>query len=133
MVGRQVTRAALLLLGFLVVGCGSLLPAPPTPALDAGIAVDNDTDIPVTLAINEVVIGTVPAHSTASVPTATAPPKPWDIGARTPGGRGIVALWVKDAEASGVFVEMTCGDLSFGFGEFPKVPVQGDPPIPCEP
>jgi hypothetical protein len=117
------------------MGCGSLLPAPPTPAIDAQIAVDNDTDIPVTLAINDVVIGTVSAHSKASVPTATAPPKPWDIGARTPTGRAIAYLWIANdgfERGSGVFVETTCGELTFGFGEVPKVPVRGDPPIPCD-
>jgi hypothetical protein len=45
-VGGPVTRAGLLLLGFLVIGCGSLLPAPPTPAIDAQVLVRGDPPMP---------------------------------------------------------------------------------------
>jgi hypothetical protein len=139
-----VTRASLLLIGFLVLGCGSFFPTPlDSPAFDAEINVENGTDLDVTIVVNGTAAAAAPDHVSTTIPASGLPPKPWSVEARSPSGRVLLTFTVQPGDVTsttspdgatsmtgaGSRADLSCGRLDVAVGP----PMLGPPPGPGVP
>lgn len=139
---RRIALAAIVALA--AASCGGPTPTPsatasPPTTLRSTVSVANGTTVPVTIAVNGTVLGTVPAGATEDPIRAVLPARPWTVEARSPSGRVLATLAVSAQDelstTSGVAVreDLACGRLELWTGgphggEPQVVPV---PSMPC--
>ena len=127
----RLTLAAPLLV--LVTACS---PAPTGTPHD--LVVSNQTALAITLAVNGIVVRTIPAHGQDVVLVKDLPPQPWDVEARTPSDRVLSSMTVRPGDVwetstqmkgDAVRVDLSCGRLDMWSGP----PLLGPPPGPGKP
>jgi hypothetical protein len=143
-----------LAVGLVAAACGGLLPTPnltqpspvrPEPADDFGSTIDvaNGTTLAVTIVVNGVALGVIPASSGGMIKPGLLPPKPWSVEARTTTGRLLLSFAVapglvtRTTDAEGVTSmagaggrrDLSCGRLDVTVGP----PMSGPPPGPGSP
>ena len=118
-------RLGLLIAAVLAVAaCG---PAVSTPILaPIKLSIQNGTTIPVTIAVNGVVVETVPPGGYEDPVKALMPPLPWSVETRSPSGRVLSSMTVNagdawfttpdpngrsESRAPAVRVDLSCGRL----------------------
>jgi hypothetical protein len=138
-------RGSLAVVAFLVAACG-YSPGPhyfgttdqPTATPSAGVSVDNETTIPVTVSVNGTLIATVPAGTMEDPIPAELPARPWMIEARSASGRLLATLTVRmqdvisSTSGDAVREDLTCGRLDMWSGPPMLGPMfSPDPSKPC--
>jgi len=102
---------------------GSSITASASPAGMLGVS--NGTTIPVTLIVNGTVIEIVGPGDRQEPITATLPPRPWAIEARSPSGRVLASLtvsltdYISTTSGRAVRVDLSCGILDVWAGPPP--------------
>jgi len=122
----------------LIAACS---PAPTEGAHD--LVVSNQTALAITLAVNGIVVRTIPAHRDDLVLVKDLPPQPWAVETRTPNGRVLSSMTVRPGDVwttnapdgstqmkgDAVRVDLSCGRLDVWSGP----PLFGPPPGPGKP
>ena len=96
------TRLAGLAVAFVVAGC-SILPAGTSvvPASSMTLNVSNGSTLAVSLVVNGAVVDEIGPHDTRSdIPASKLPPLPWSVEVRSPSGRMLVSLDVRDGDVA---------------------------------
>jgi hypothetical protein len=110
----------------------------PSPAqvVLPNFSVSNETTVPVTIAINGIVVGTLPAGSAENPIPAVLPSRPWTVEARSPSGRVLDTLTVtaQDYLAKFARADLACGRIDiWSGGPQPLGPaVSPDPSRTCD-
>jgi hypothetical protein len=92
----------------------------------AGLSAANGTDLAVTLVVNGQGVATIPAHAgTVSMTADRLPALPWAVEARSPSGRLLTSMTVKDGDVqaygnsskgAATRVDLSCGRLDIWSG-----------------
>ena len=114
------------------VGRPPVAPGSPTPATVAEtLSISNGTSLSVALEVNGHAVETVPPGTSQDPITVELPPLPWSIVARSPSGRVLAALTVRQgdvvvttpdagghssAQGKAVRVDLSCGRLDIWSG-----------------
>jgi hypothetical protein len=127
--GRRLARwiGLIALIALTVASCGGPVATPspmpaPTPPLLPTVSVANGTTIPVAIALNGTMVGTVPAGTTEDPIPATLPARPWTIEARSPSGRVLATLtlsaqdYISNNSGKAVREDLACGRLDLWSG-----------------
>jgi hypothetical protein len=126
-------------LGVAIVLLALVTACSPAPTEDAhDLVVSNQTALALTLAVNDVVVRTIQAHSQDAVFAKDLPPQPWLVEARTATGRVLSSMTVRPGDVwettspdgstqmkgDAVRVDLSCGRLDMWSGP----PLLGPPP-----
>jgi hypothetical protein len=121
--------ATLALCATLAAGCSSSAGASPSASAAIPLSVANSTTIAVTIVVNGETVATVQPGSQADI-TAGLPPLPWDVESRSPSGRVLSSMTVREGDywatmhpdghteirGDGVRVDLSCGRLDIWYG-----------------
>lgn len=133
-------RGTVLLAVVLLMGCASISPAPSTGPVTLGVS--NGTTLAVSLFVNGRHVGDfVPGRPEPAIDPASLPPLPWSVEARSPSGRVLTTMAVRQGEVSSTIgpdgaitytgavgrVDLSCGRLTIWAGD---VPPSGPAPPP---
>jgi hypothetical protein len=133
-------RSTLLLAVVLLMGCAWMPPAAsPKPVI---LGVSNGTTLAVSVFVNGRHVGDfVPGRTNPTIDPASLPPLPWSVEARSPSGRVLTSMAVRQGEVSSTMgpdgettytgalgrVDLSCGRLTIWAGD---VPPSGPAPPP---
>jgi hypothetical protein len=127
-----------LALGVILVAASFAACAAPVRST-AGLSAANGTDLAVTLVVNGQSVATMPAHAgSLSIPADRLPQLPWIVEARSPSGRLLTSMTVKDGDVqvygngskgAAARVDLSCGRLDIWSGP----PLLGPGPGPGVP
>ncbi len=132
-------QAVVLAAALLGAACGSAGPPASSAAQSPGLSIANGTILPVTLVVNGTAIETVAPGGYQDPITASLPPLPWVVEARTPSGRLLTSMTVHagdtwswslpngegGARGDAARVDLSCGRLDIWTGPEPIGPAPG--------
>ncbi|MEX2183445.1 MAG: hypothetical protein WEC14_03295 [Chloroflexota bacterium] len=130
--------AATLVIALAIAGCARMAPS------DIQITLDNGTDTPVGLYVNDDWVGTYPAGGTTRQPLGDHGGAPYEVEIRSPSGAVLATVGVNDAQAGSISdgglaialeQRVPCGIVRLVVGELAPnntpVPAASVPPGPC--
>jgi hypothetical protein len=129
-----------------VAACGLATPISTPILAPMRLSIQNGTTIPVAIAVNGVVIETVPPGGYEDPVKAPMPPLPWSVETRSPSGRVLSQMTVKagdawfttpdpngrsESHAPAVRVDLSCGRLDMWVLNEMNGPMFVPGPVPC--
>jgi multidrug efflux pump subunit AcrA (membrane-fusion protein) len=135
-----------LLVAVAVGACSARATSPPSPSPSPRVhlGISNGTTLDVTLVVNGQRVADYPTDGSQlpAIDDAALPPLPWDVEVRSPSGRVLLSMHVKEGQVSTATdaggylggigrtaeVDLSCGRLMIWAGDF--TPTGGGPPQP---